>query len=618
MIASSVLSRMSRILSEFADNWRQFLLIHVVVHALIIVLLVPASTLLLQFSVWFSGDVVISDEDILRYIFSPSGSVLAIFLLALFSIIVFLEYAALLIAAHLNRSRQEVRVLGVLRILATHLVRLFRLAVQVLVRVVVNSLPFLVLIIIFYWVLLTDYDINFYLSTKPAEWYLALALSGVVVLCWAVRLLYLMTVWAYCLPLVLFTPVSPWNALSESRKLTLRKRLDILRSLVAWLVFSAVLAAVAAFLTAIAADLLVPASVDSMRLLLVVMSVVSLWSFLLSFAVTFTSTAVLSLLLLELYSSSQSEEQLVSPAGDEKLDKHEIILGSRVLVATLVAGLLVSSGMAYNLLNQIQNEDSTVVVAHRGASFAAPENTLAAVKAAIESGAEWVEIDVQETSDGAVVVIHDRDLKKVGRNSMVVAKSTLQELQQVDVGSWFAPQFSAERIPTLAEVLEYCRGRIGVNIELKYYGAEILLEQRVVEIVERTGMVDEVVLMSLKPGAIREIRRLRPEWTVGLLTSVALGNLAAMDVDFIAINARFASRQLVRSLHKQDKEILVWTVNDAAGMSAMATRGVDGIITDEPALAVSLLEQRKELEPAERLLMQLAEIFQKPSLNRQQ
>ena len=161
MIASSVLSRMSRILSEFADNWRQFLLIHVVVHALIIVLLVPASTLLLQFSVWFSGDVVISDEDILRYIFSPSGSVLAIFLLALFSIIVFLEYAALLIAAHLNRSRQEVRVLGVLRILATHLVRLFRLAVQVLVRVVVNSLPFLVLIIIFYWVLLTDYDINF-------------------------------------------------------------------------------------------------------------------------------------------------------------------------------------------------------------------------------------------------------------------------------------------------------------------------------------------------------------------------------------------------------------------------------------------------------------------------
>ena len=87
---------MSRILSEFADNWRQFLLIHVVVHALIIVLLVPAATLLLQFSVWFSGNVVISDEDILRYIFSPSGSVLAMILLALFSIIVFLEYAALL------------------------------------------------------------------------------------------------------------------------------------------------------------------------------------------------------------------------------------------------------------------------------------------------------------------------------------------------------------------------------------------------------------------------------------------------------------------------------------------------------------------------------------------
>ena len=74
----------------------------------------------------------------------------------------------------------------------------------------------------------------------------------------------------------------------------------------------------------------------------------------------------------------------------------------------------------------------------------------------------------------------------------------------------------------------------------------------------------------------------------------------------------------MRRLHARDMEILVWTVNDAAGMSAMATRGVDGIITDEPALAVTLLQQRKELEPAERLLMQLAEIFQKPSLHRQQ
>ena len=139
-----------------------------------------------------------------------------------------------------------------------------------------------------------------------------------------------------------------------------------------------------------------------------------------------------------------------------------------------------------------------------------------------------------------------------------------------------------------------------------------------VDIVERLGMADEVVLMSLKPDAVSEIRRLRPDWEVGFLTSVAVGDLAALDVDFIAINARFASRQLIRRLHRHDMEILVWTVNDAAGMSAMATRGVDGIITDEPALAVSLMQQRAELEPAERLLMQLAEIFQKPSLYQQQ
>jgi glycerophosphoryl diester phosphodiesterase len=221
---------------------------------------------------------------------------------------------------------------------------------------------------------------------------------------------------------------------------------------------------------------------------------------------------------------------------------------------------------------------------------------------------------VQEAADGNIVVIHDSDLKKVGGVPMVVSESTLRELKWVDVGSWFDLSFNEERVPTLREVLELCKDRIGVNIELKYYGSEKNLERSVAEIVDAAGMSNQVMAMSLSLPGARKMKSLRPDWKVGLLSSVSLGNLGKLDVDFLALNARVATRPLVRRLHARGKEVFVWTVNDAVGISAMAGRGVDAIITDEPALAVDLLQQRKELGPHERMILSLAELFDRPSL----
>ena len=112
--------------------------------------------------------------------------------------------------------------------------------------------------------------------------------------------------------------------------------------------------------------------------------------------------------------------------------------------------------------------------------------------------------------------------------------------------------------------------------------------------------------------------RLRPHWYLGLLSSIAVGDLAGLDVDFLALNARFASRNLIRQLHRQGKEVMVWTINDPLGMSVMMSRGVDAIITYDPALGVSVLRQREALRPSERLLMYLADLFQQPSLIKEQ
>jgi glycerophosphoryl diester phosphodiesterase len=195
---------------------------------------------------------------------------------------------------------------------------------------------------------------------------------------------------------------------------------------------------------------------------------------------------------------------------------------------------------------------------------------------------------------------------KVAGKSLKIWDARLDDLEDIDIGSWFGPQFKDERVPTLAEVLDQCRGKTQVNIELKYYGHDQQLEQRVAELVELHGMQRDVIVMSLKLDGVRKMKAIRPAWKTGLLMSVAAGDVGKLDVDFLAVNAKFVNRRLIQRAHSHGKEIYVWTVNDPLLMSNLIGRGVDGLITDDPRLARSVLEQRAEMTVLERLLLELA------------
>jgi glycerophosphoryl diester phosphodiesterase len=123
--------------------------------------------------------------------------------------------------------------------------------------------------------------------------------------------------------------------------------------------------------------------------------------------------------------------------------------------------------------------------------------------------------------------------------------------------------------------------------------------------VEDTGMSDQVRAMSLKYDAVKKMKALRPDWKVGLLATATVGDLPALEADFLAVNTATASVGLVRNAREAGKEVYVWTVNDPLSMSQMASLGVSGLITDEPALAREVLEQRAALSAAERLVLAL-------------
>ena len=135
---------------------------------------------------------------------------------------------------------------------------------------------------------------------------------------------------------------------------------------------------------------------------------------------------------------------------------------------------------------------------------------------------------------------------------------------------------------------------------------------KVVEIVESENMADQVAIMSLKYEGIQKIRALRPDWNIGLLSAKALGDLTKLDADFLAVNMGIASSGFLRRARKAGKPVLVWTVNTPVDISRMTSLGVDGIITDEPAMARRVLEDRADMSVAERLLAHTAVVLGRP------
>jgi glycerophosphoryl diester phosphodiesterase len=604
------------LLRQLRSYWRPIIVVHLAFTLLGITVLAPLLGLLLQAALALSGSVAVADQDIAMLVLSPLGMLGAIIMVGLFLAIVGLEMGALQVIAQAAVHAVRVKPLPAVLYALGHAAVLFRLTVGLTLRVLVYLLPALLLAGALKWYFMGEYDINYYLSQRPPEFYYALALGAVVLLVLVWLLGRRLLGWCLVLPLVLFAGVRPGNAFAQSEELTAGHYPELLRALLGWLVIAAVLVLGPIVFLDLTATAVVSVNYGYLTPLLLLLGLTALaWS-LLNFLVTALNMAGFTLVVANLYERVNGRVPDEFLAGE--LLAAEQTRGfawepSRVVVVALLVAVLAGFTGVW-LLRSVKLDDEVLVVAHRGAAGAAPENTLASIKQAITDGADWVEIDVQETRDGQVVVIHDSDFMKLAGNSLKVWDGDLAEIQQIDIGSWFGAEFAEERVPTLEQVLAEIDGRSKLVIELKYYGHDQQLEQRVVDLVENAGMADDVVIMSLKREGVKKIQALRPDWTVGLLAATAIGKLSKVDVDFLAVNQNMANPGFIRRAHATGKRVFVWTINDALSLSRWVSMGVDGVITDEPALANRVLAEREKLSPTERLLLSAALFFGKPEV----
>jgi glycerophosphoryl diester phosphodiesterase len=221
-------------------------------------------------------------------------------------------------------------------------------------------------------------------------------------------------------------------------------------------------------------------------------------------------------------------------------------------------------------------------IAHRGASGRFPENTLIAFGAAIDAGAQMCELDVQLSSDGAVVVIHDETVDRTTDGRGAVRALTLDEIKRFDAGVRYGDEFKGERVPTLAEVLALADGRCGLNIEIKSAG----VERKVCDlIVEHRALVTAMV-SSFDWDALAILRHFEPRVRVGLLGSQWPARMvgAAFEMRAEAINPRsdIVTEDLCIAAHQRNLSVYTWTVDEPDEMRRLIAFGVDGIMTNYP------------------------------------
>ncbi|KRE47013.1 glycerophosphodiester phosphodiesterase [Paenibacillus sp. Soil522] len=258
-----------------------------------------------------------------------------------------------------------------------------------------------------------------------------------------------------------------------------------------------------------------------------------------------------------------------------------------ILVSYLALALFVSYAANDNL---VYVKWSVLLSAHRGDTQSAPENSLQAVRSSVDQGVDAVEIDVQLTRDGVVVLHHDYNLRRMAGVAKRVSELTYDEVARLNIGNRGGELDQIERIPMLAEVLAEVQGKAKLIIDLKSYGPGEELARQVVTLIEQFDMVQDCYIQSFDRQTLQQIRQLNPDIKIGQIIYFAIGDLSLLDVDFYTVEQVMLTEQLVESAHKKGREVWVWTVNSERNLKEVLKFEIDGIITDYPARAHNMVE----------------------------
>ncbi|WP_195627691.1 glycerophosphodiester phosphodiesterase family protein [Clostridium sp. 1001283B150225_161107_B6] len=263
-------------------------------------------------------------------------------------------------------------------------------------------------------------------------------------------------------------------------------------------------------------------------------------------------------------------------------------INKRKITAALLGAAVIASMMPARGLAKERSGDGWMskveITAHRGDNSQAPENTMPAFKAAVENGADWIELDVTQTKDGVLVIFHDADLMRMTGKADKIWDLSYEELSCINAASHWGPFFKDVRIPTLEEVLDYCKDKIKLNIEVKVNGHQTQdFIPVLVGMIQAKGMAGQCMITSFDYQSLQTVKQLDPGLETGFISSKAIEQPEAFtSADNFVLSIDLINPETVSYIHALGKEVIAWTVNDAYSVDKCRRAGADNLITDKP------------------------------------
>lgn len=273
------------------------------------------------------------------------------------------------------------------------------------------------------------------------------------------------------------------------------------------------------------------------------------------------------------------EAQMVSVSRSQFPHKKRFIVGGIII-------FIIFSSFNVYAVNATLYEPNTKIIAHRGDTVNAVENTVEAIESAAKAGADYSEIDIQETKDHQFVVFHDMTLRRLAGSSKRVADMTLQELQQTKItsGAYSSHIASFDEIINAAK-----KNKIDLLVEVKLHGGESSdMVERFITLLKKEKVTDKYLVQSLNQPVIEKIEHADPSLETGIILALNIGNLPKTSADFIVLEDFSINKRLLTQAKQNNKNVFVWTVNKEKLMQMYLRKNIDGIITNYPKKAIEL------------------------------
>ncbi|MEC3466512.1 glycerophosphodiester phosphodiesterase [Bacillus tropicus] len=555
------------------------------------IVFVPLFGIIFNKLLYFGGYANATNDELLAFLKTPYG-ILAIVILSLLALfLIFTEFAVLIIISYFAHKRQKVKLRPILYKTVTYLPTLFTYCLPGFILYAVVLLPLLNMG--YETALIPQIQIPNFITGELFK----TTMGQVGYYTFFAVVAYLNLRWIFVLPIVVLEQKPFRVAARKSATLVKESFFKVLFFLVGFFISIGIVYVIFLGIYLLCLWGVYEFTNPKGTFALLAESTISVFLTSTLYLFSFIVTPFYIMAITRLYLQKVPVEDVLLEEGLDysktKADKCFFQKHRWKFIGVYIVGIITAGMVVAFIVTFISNSyKEPIIMAHRGYISKGVENTKEAIQGAIDAKADYAEIDVLQTKDGELAVIHDLKLKRLANANVHVSDLTMDELRQLTLSQ---DGFSGQ-ISTLDEIIKLAKGKIKLNIEVKLHGGEKDFVNKVLKAIKDNEFEKQCVIQTLHYPLIKEFKRANPDIKVGYILYASRANLKNVKADFYVAEEYMLNKKLVKEARKLNKPIYVWTVNDMESLQGYYKLNVDGIITDYPESARETIKMLKEQE----------------------